>query len=231
MGTGISPYARIAPTAKIGENVTIEAGAVIGEHAQIGNDCTIGPNAVIGAHVTIGMKSSIAANVTLQHCHLGDRVIVHPGAAIGQDGFGFVMSPMGHSKVVQVGRVIIQNDVEIGASCTIDRGANRDTIIGEGTKIDNQVQIAHNVQIGRHCVIAAQVGIAGSAALGDFVAIGGQSGVIGHVEIGDGAQIAASSAVKDPMPAGARWGGTPAKPLRELARELATLSKISKKDK
>ena len=155
----------------------------------------------------IGRDCSIGATVTVSHALIGDRVIIHPGVRIGQDGFGFAMGPQGHLKVPQIGRVIIQDDVEIGANSTIDRGANRDTVIGEGTKIDNLVQIAHNVVIGRHCVIVAQVGISGSTTLGDFVALGGQVGVTGHLRIGAGAQIAATSGVMSDVPPGARWGG------------------------
>ena len=131
----------------------------------------------------------------------------------------------------QIGRVIIQDDVEIGANTTIDRGANRDTVVGEGTKIDNQVQIAHNVEIGRHCIIVAQVGISGSVRLGDFVAIGGQSGVNGHVRIGDGAQIAAVSVVHDDVPPGARWGGVPARPVKEWFREMVALRRLAQRDR
>ena len=156
----------------------------------------------------------------LTHALVGNRVIIHAGASIGQDGFGFAMGKAGHLKVPQIGRVIIQDDVEIGANTTIDRGALRDTIIGEGTKIDNLVQIGHNVVIGRHCIIVAQTGISGSSELGDFVALGGQVGVVGHVKIGAGAQIAASSNVRGNVPPGVRWGGTPAKPARLWFREL-----------
>ena len=225
----ISAKATIAADARLESDVIVEAGAVIGGNVEIGAGSHIGPNAVIAHGVTIGRNTSIGANCTVAHSFIGDSVIIHPNCAIGQDGFGFAMSMRGHHKVVQIGRVVIQNMVEIGAGTTIDRGATRDTIIGEGTKIDNMVQIAHNVIIGRHCVIAAQVGIAGSTELGDYVALGGQAGIIGHIKIGDGAQIAAASAVKDPVPSGGRWGGIPARPLRELARELAVLSRLSKK--
>jgi UDP-3-O-[3-hydroxymyristoyl] glucosamine N-acyltransferase len=185
-------------------------------------------NAVIGPGVTIGRDSAIGANVTLTHAHLGNRVIVHPGCNIGQDGFGFAMGPQGHAKVPQVGRVIIQDDVEIGAGSCIDRGMNRDTVIGEGTKIDNMVQIAHNVSIGRHCVIVSQVGLAGSCVLKDYVVIGGQAGVIGHATVGMGAQVAATSSVARDVPPGERWGGTPAKPIRELFREMSAIDRLAR---
>jgi UDP-3-O-[3-hydroxymyristoyl] glucosamine N-acyltransferase len=155
-------------------------------------------------------------------------VIIHPGCSIGQDGFGFAMGPKGHLKVPQVGRVVIQDDVEIGANTTIDRGSNRDTIVGEGTKIDNGVQIGHNVVIGRHCVLVSQTGVAGSTELGDFVALGGQAGIAGHLKIGAGAQIAGASSVKDDVPPGARMVGTPAKPIREWTREQAALRRSAR---
>jgi UDP-3-O-[3-hydroxymyristoyl] glucosamine N-acyltransferase len=134
-----------------------------------------------------------------------------------------------HAKVPQIGRVIIQDDVEIGANTTIDRGANRDTVVGEGSKIDNHVQIGHNVEIGRHCIIVAQVGIAGSSRLGDFVIVGGQAGIAGHVTIGEGAQIAAHSGVHGHVPAGARFGGYPAVPMKDWIREVSTLRRLAKK--
>jgi UDP-3-O-[3-hydroxymyristoyl] glucosamine N-acyltransferase len=157
-------------------------------------------------------------------------VILHPGVRIGQDGFGFAIGPRGHLKIPQVGRVIIQDDVEIGAGTAIDRGANRDTLIGEGTKIDNLVQIGHNVSVGRHCIIVAQSGISGSCTLGDFVAIGGQAGLAGHLNIGAGAQIAASAGVMTDIPAGQRWVGAPAQPQREFFREVATVRKLVRRE-
>lgn len=216
----------VHPAARLEDGVTVEPGAVVGAGAEIGAGTVIGAGAVIGANVRIGRDCAIAPGASVLHALVGNRVIIHPGARIGQDGFGFAMGGGGHQKVPQVGRVVVQDDVEIGANTTIDRGANRDTIVGEGSKIDNQVQIGHNVVIGRHCVIVAQTGISGSAELGDFVAIGGQVGVLGHVKIGEGAQIAASSRVRDDVPPGARWGGTPAKPVREWFREMTALKKL-----
>lgn len=222
---GVSSGA-VHPDARIEAGVTVEPGAVVGAGCAIGAGTLVAAGAVVGANVRIGRDCHIGPGVSLLHALVGDRVILHPGVRIGQDGFGFAMGAKGHLKVPQVGRVIIQDDVEIGANSTVDRGASRDTIIGEGSKIDNQVQIGHNVVIGRHCVIVGQTGIAGSAELGDFVAIGGQAGVLGHVKIGAGAQIAATSRVRDDVPPGARWGGTPARPMREWFRELTALKKL-----
>lgn len=225
--TGISPGSFVHPSARLESGVTVDPGAVIGPHAEIGSGTVVGAHAVIGPHVRIGRNCSVAPQVTIQAALIGNRVIIHPGVRIGQDGFGFAMGLQGHAKVPQIGRVIIQDDVEIGANTTIDRGASRDTVVGEGTKIDNLVQIGHNVVIGRHAVIVAQVGISGSTTLEDYVAIGGQSGVIGHVRIGTGAQIAASSNVATDVPPGARWGGTPAKPVRDWFREVTVLKRLA----
>lgn len=221
---------RVHRSAHMEENVIIEPNATVGEDAEIGSGTVVAAGAVIGRGVKIGRNCFIGANAVVQHGLLGNRVILHSGVCVGQDGFGYAMGAGGHLKVPQIGRVIIQDDVEIGANSCIDRGTNRDTVLGEGTKIDNQVQIGHNVTIGRHCVIVGQVAIAGSAALGDFVVIGGQTGVIGHVTIGDGAQIAGVSAVHGDVPPGARWGGTPAKPVREWFKEVTLLTQLAKKD-
>jgi len=224
---GVAPGAHVHGEAVLEHGVIVDPGAVVGPRAVIGAGTVIGANAVIGPDVRVGRNCSIGAHVTLQHVLVGDHVIIHPGARIGQDGFGFAMGPRGHLKVPQVGRVIVQDHVEIGANTTIDRGANRDTMIGEGSKIDNLVQIGHNVTIGRHCVIVSQVGIAGSSDLGDFVALGGQAGVAGHLKIGAGAQLAAQSGVMTDVPAGGRWGGAPAMPMREFFRRLVELDKLA----
>ena len=227
--SGVSPGSFVHPTARLEHGVVVDPGAVIGPGAEIGSGTVVGAGAAIGPQVRIGRDCSMAAGASIANALIGNRVIIHPGARIGQDGFGYAMGQTGHRKVPQVGRVIIQDGVEIGANTTIDRGASRDTVIGEGTKIDNLVQIAHNVVIGRHCIIVAQVGISGSATLEDFVVLGGQVGVVGHVRIGTGAQIAGSSNVNSDVPPGARWGGTPAKPMRDWFREITTLKTLASK--
>jgi UDP-3-O-[3-hydroxymyristoyl] glucosamine N-acyltransferase len=218
-------------TARLGAGVVLEHGAIVGREAVIGEGTFIAAGAMIGYRVVVGRNCYIGPGVTLTHAIIGDRAIIHAGVRIGQDGFGFAMGPGGHLKVPQVGRVRIGDDVEIGANTTIDRGALKDTVIGQGTKIDNLVQIGHNVVIGRHCVIVAQVGIAGSAELGDFVVMGGQAGVVGHIKLGDGVQIAGNSGVKDDVPAGQRWGGTPAVPLLEWGRQLSALKTLAARKK
>ena len=228
--SGVSPMSFVHPEARLEPGVIVDPGAVIGPRAAVGAGTVIGPHAVIGPDVRIGRDCAVGAGAAVQHTLIGDRVILHPGVRIGQDGFGFAMGPKGHVKVPQIGRVIIQNDVEIGANTTVDRGANRDTVIGEGTKIDNLVQIAHNVTIGRHCVIVSHVGISGSTTLGDFVVIAGQAGLTGHLKIGMGVQIAAQSGVMSDVPAGQKWGGSPAQPMREWLKSIVLLQKLGKKD-
>lgn len=224
--SGISPAAFIHPEARLENGVTVDPGAVIGPGAEIGRGTLIGAQAVIGPEVRIGRDCAIGAQASVLHALIGNKVIIHPGARIGQDGFGFAMGPAGHLKVPQIGRVILQDGVDIGANTTIDRGANRDTIIGEGTKIDNLVQIGHNVVIGRHCVIVGQVGISGSTVLEDYVVLAGQVGVAGHVRIGMAAQIGAKSGVMSDVPAMAKLAGIPAKPAKQHFREVALLSRL-----
>jgi len=226
-GAVIEPGAIVGPHAQIGAHTVIAAGAVIGPHAQIGAHTVIAAGAVIGFAVTIGRDGYIGPNANITHALIGDRVIIHAGVSIGQDGFGFAMGPDGHLKVPQIGRVIIQNDVEIGANSTVDRGALSDTVIGEGTKIDNLVQIGHNVVIGRHCVLAGQAGISGSTVLEDFVVMGGQSGCVGHIRIGAGAQIAGNAGLTRSVPPGQRWGGAPAQPIEKFSREIAVVKSLS----
>ena len=229
-GSGVSPMSFVHPEARLEPGVIVDPGAVIGPRAAVGAGTIIGPHAVIGPDVRIGRDCAVGAGATVQHALIGDRVILHPGVRIGQDGFGFAMGPKGHLKAPQIGRVIIQNDVEIGANTTIDRGANRDTVIGEGTKIDNLVQIAHNVTIGRHCVIVSQAGIAGSTSLADFAVLGGQVGLAGHIKIGMGAQIAGQSGVMSDVPPGQKYGGSPAVPMRDWLKGVVLLQKLGKKD-
>lgn len=219
----------VDPSAHIEDGAIIEAGAIIGPQAQIGRGTRIAAGAVIGFRVALGRDCFVGPAASLTHSLVGNRVIIHAGARLGQDGFGFAMGPSGHYKVRQVGRVIIQDDVEIGANTTIDRGALKDTIVGEGTKIDNLVQIAHNVVIGRHCIIVAQTGISGSTVLEDFVAMGGQSGAVGHIRIGTGAQIGAQSGVISDVPSGERWSGYPSRPVNAWAREVALLKRLTRR--
>lgn len=227
---GAAAGAQIDPSAKLESDVTVEPGAVIGARAEVGSGSVIGANAVIGAEVRIGRDCSIGPLAAINNALIGDRVIVHPGCKIGQDGFGYVMGGKSHLKVPQVGRVIIQDEVEIGAGTTIDRGAIRDTVIGEGTKIDNLVQVGHNVSIGRHCILVAQSGISGSSTLEDFVVLGARVGVNNNVTIGEGAQIAAVSNVHGDVPAGVRWGGTPAKPVKQWFREMMMVERLTRQE-
>ena len=226
--TGVSPGAHIDPTAHIEEGAIIEAGAVIGPRVAIGRGTVISPNAAIGQSCQIGRDGYVGPGASVQYALLGNRVVIHGGARIGQDGFGFVSGAKGPERMPQVGRVVIQDDVEIGANSTVDRGAMSDTVIGEGTKIDNLVQIGHNVRIGRGCIIAGHCGLSGSVTLGDFVMLGGRVGIADHISIGAGAQVAASSGLMHDIPAGERWAGLPAQPTREFFRELSLIRSLAR---
>jgi UDP-3-O-[3-hydroxymyristoyl] glucosamine N-acyltransferase len=223
---GRAPGAQVHPTARLEAGVTIDPLAVIGPRAEIGSGTLIGPGAVIGPDVRVGRDCAIGANASVLCALIGDRVIVHPGARIGQDGFGYLPNAKGYQKIPQTRRVIIQDDVEIGANSTIDRGASRDTVIGEGTKIDNLVQIGHNTRIGRHCVIVSQTGISGSVIVEDFVTMAGQVGIGDHLKIGAFAVLGAKSGVMSNIPAKARWAGFPARPAREWLKGVAMVRKL-----
>jgi UDP-3-O-[3-hydroxymyristoyl] glucosamine N-acyltransferase len=225
--TGIAPSAIIDPTAHLEDGVIVDPLAVIGPNVEIGAGTVIGAGAIIADGVRIGRNCNVGARTAIQCALIGNNVLIHPGCSIGQDGYGFIFfGPDGHLKVPQAGRVVIQNDVEVGAGTTIDRGSLRDTVIGEGTKIDNQVQIGHNVTIGRHCLLAAQIGLAGSLTIGDNVALGAKVGINNHLHIGDGAQVTAMSAVKDDIPPNGRWGGHFAKPTKQWFREIIAVERL-----
>jgi UDP-3-O-[3-hydroxymyristoyl] glucosamine N-acyltransferase len=215
---GDTAGAFVHPTARVEQDVAIDPGAVIGPRAEIGAGTVIASGAVIGPDVRIGRHCAVGPGASVTHALIGDRVVLHGGCRIGQDGFGYVGSAKGHKKIPQIGRVIIQDDVEIGANTAVDRGGMRDTVIGEGSKIDNLVQIAHNVSVGRHCIIVSQTGISGSVTIGDYAMLGGQVGIVDNLTIGEGAQIAARGGVFDSVPDGERWGGFPARPIREWIR-------------
>jgi len=226
---GRPPSAVIDPSASVPDDCEIGANAVIEAGARLGKRCQIGPNTTIGANVEIGDDCRIAANVTVSHCLMGDRVVLHPGVRIGQPGFGFAPDREVPVKVPQLGRVIIGDDVDIGANTTIDRGSGHDTEIGQGTMIDNLVQIGHSVTVGRGCILVSQVGVSGSTKFGDHVAVGGQAGFVGHVKIGDGARIGAQAGVIRDVPPGTTIGGYPAVPMRQWLRQVAMLDRLTNK--
>ena len=227
----IAASAHVHESAKLGKGCTVEYGAVIGEGVEIGENTWIESNAVIGANVKMGRACRVGAHSSVTHSLIGDHVRLYPGCRIGQDGFGFAIDPEGHVKVPQLGRVVIEDSVEIGANTTIDRGSGPDTIIGQGTWIDNLVQIGHNVKIGKGCVIVSQAGVSGSSVLEDYVVLGGQVGIAGHLHVGKGAKLAAKAGVMRNVPAGAELVGSPAIPIKQFMRQIATLNRLIKKEK
>jgi UDP-3-O-[3-hydroxymyristoyl] glucosamine N-acyltransferase len=227
---GISPHAAVDPTAVLNpQNVRVNPGAVIMAGARVGDGSEIGANCVVGEDAVIGLDCHLMANVTLrERCVLGDRVVLQPGAVVGSDGYGYELVDGRHVKIEQVGIVEIHNDVEIGANTTIDRARFGKTIIGEGTKIDNLVQIGHNCVIGKHCLIVAFCGISGSTRIGDYVTMAGQCGSAGHVTIGDKASFAGRSGVTTNLPGGEVYSGFPAQPFREEMKQRATVRRLPK---
>jgi UDP-3-O-[3-hydroxymyristoyl] glucosamine N-acyltransferase len=226
--TGIQPSAVIDPTARIDPSAEIGPLVVIGAGASVGPRCRIAPLAVLGPGVALGADCRIGAHASLTHALLGDRVYVYPGARIGQEGFGFAISSEGFHSVPQLCRVILEDDVEVGANSTIDRGSLQDTVIGAGSRLDNLIQIGHNARLGRGCVIVSQAGVSGSTILEDHVMVGPQAGLTGHLRIGRMAKIGAQAGVMADVDAGAEMVGSPAQPRRAFFREVAVLRRLAR---
>lgn len=224
---GIHPSAVIGPDVKIGKGVSIQAHVVVGAGSVLGDGVVLCPGVVVGAGCVIGDETFIHPNVTIHdRVQIGKRVIIHPGAVIGSDGFGYVTVNGRHRKIPHIGTVVIEDDVEIGANTTVDRGVCGATRIGRGTKIDNLVQVGHNVEIGEDCLVVAMAGIAGSARLGDRVTLAGQSGVAGHLSVGDDSVVAARGLVARDLPPKSFVSGFPARPHRETMRVIAATQKL-----
>jgi UDP-3-O-[3-hydroxymyristoyl] glucosamine N-acyltransferase len=223
---GIHPSAVVSPSATLDPSTEVGPFAVIGSGTEIGPRCRIGPHAVIGDGVVLGPDCRIGPHACVSHALLGARVYIYPGARIGQEGFGFAITAEGFRSVPQLGRVVLEDDVEVGANSTIDRGSLHDTFIGAGSRLDNLVQIGHNVRLGRGCVIVSQAGISGSTILEDHVMLGGQAGLTGHLRIGRRARIGAQAGVMADVPAGADVVGSPAQPVRAFFREIAAIRRL-----
>lgn len=227
----IAATARIHPSAIIGQNCHIGEHAVIGENVKIGGGCVIEDNVVINRSCQIGNNCRIGSNATISYTLMGNDCYIYSGARIGLDGFGFMMIAGQHKRIPQIGRVIIGNDVEVGANTCIDRGAMDDTVIGDGCRIDNLVQIAHNDKLGRGCIIVGQTGIAGSCTFGDYVVCGGQTGFADHLKVGSGAQIGAQSGVMRDIEPGAMMMGYPAVSIKDFMRQSTYLQKLVNGDR
>ncbi|HET6182529.1 MAG TPA: UDP-3-O-(3-hydroxymyristoyl)glucosamine N-acyltransferase [Acetobacteraceae bacterium] len=223
---GIHASAVVDPAAQVDPSAEIGPLCVVGPSAEIGPRCRLGPGAIIGAGVVVGPDCRIGPSASVSHALIGARVVLHAGVRVGQAGFGLATGGEGLSTLPQLGRVLIEDDVEVGANSTIDRGALADTVIGAGSRLDNLVQIGHNVRLGRCCVIVAQAGISGSTVLGDFVVVAAQAGLTGHLSIGDRARIGAQAGVMRNVEAGADVVGSPAMPVRAFFRQVALLQKL-----
>ncbi|WP_421993922.1 UDP-3-O-(3-hydroxymyristoyl)glucosamine N-acyltransferase [Roseococcus sp.] len=224
----IHPTAVVAPDAVIGEGTEIGPMSVIGAGARIGEGCLIGPLVTVGPGVVLGKGCILHSHASISHAICAEGVVLHPGARVGQEGFGFTLAPDGRFETApQLGLVEIGRGVEIGANSCVDRGALVNTVLGEGTRLDNLVQVGHNVRTGRGCIMVAQVGVSGSTVMGDYVSAGGQAGFSGHLSIGDRARIGAQSGVITDLPARAEVFGTPAAPIREVFRSLQVLKRLT----
>ncbi len=227
---GVHPTAVVDPDATLGPGCELGPYAVIEAGAELGAHCIIGPQAVVGQGVVLGEGCRIGAHASITHCLAGRGVVLHPGARVGQEGFGFAVTPDGRFETMpQLGRVILGDGVEIGANSCVDRGSQGDTVLGAGTRLDNLVQVAHNVRTGRACVIVAQVGISGSTTIGNGVQLGGQAGITGHLTLGDRVRVGAQAGVMNDNPAGTDVVGSPAWPAKETLRAIAALRKLGQK--
>ena len=225
---GIHPTALVAPDAVLGEGVEVGPLAIIGAGAEIGAGCVIGPHAVVGERVVLGANCRVHTHASISHAICGEGVVLHPGARVGQEGFGFAPTPGGdYVTMPQLGRVLLGDRVELGANSCVDRGSQGDTVLGPGTRVDNLVQVAHNVRTGRGCILVAQVGISGSTTLGNYVQLGGQAGVAGHLTLGDGAKVAAMSGVMRSIPPDVEVMGMPALPAKEAFRGFAAVRRLA----
>jgi UDP-3-O-[3-hydroxymyristoyl] glucosamine N-acyltransferase len=226
---GVHPTAFVADGAALDPSAEVGPFAFVAAGAEVGPRCRIGPHAAVGEGVVLGPDCRVGAHASLSHAVLGARVHVHPGARVGQEGFGFAATGSGFLTVPHLGRVVLGDDVEVGANTTIDRGSTGDTLVGAGSRLDNLVQVGHGVRLGRCCVVVAQVGIAGSTVLEDFVQVGGQAAIAGHLRVGQAARIGAQAGVMSDVPAAAALVGSPARPRHEFFRQVALLKRMARR--